>query len=193
MPGKARTLTPAELDRVLDHIRPRKDYLRLRAMILFGFLCGMRAKEMALIEWRHISDDSGKIGQSVNIENSISKGGRGRIVPMHPKMRTALIALRRRTPSPVGPIFKSRKSGSAIRPNSVVNILKSVYVGAGFTSKVSSHSGRRSYGTQLSRHLVEANASIFEIRDLMGHSSIDTTTLYVDPSDGAKRRLVNLL
>jgi integrase len=112
---------------------------------------------------------------------------------MHAKMRSALVALRRRTPSPVGPNFKSRKTGKAIRPNSVVNQLKVVYVAAGFPSKVSSHSGRRSYGTQLSRHLNEANASIFEIRDLMGHASIDTTTLYVDPSDGAKRRLVQLL
>lgn len=79
-----------------------------------------------------------------------------------------------------------------MNPNSLVNWFSVLYREVGFQG-CSSHSGRRSFLTELSRRTHEAGASLRDVQLLAGHSSISTTERYLDGSSLAQRKLVGLL
>jgi len=57
----------------------------------------------------------------------------------------------------------------------------------------SSHSGRRTFGTRAARKVVEAGGSLRDVQQLLGHKDLSTTQKYIDGSEEAKRRLVQLI
>ena len=66
MPGRqARIIAPVQVDALLQHIRGRKDVLRCRVIILLSLRAGLRAGEIAKLEWSMISDPNGKITHTI--------------------------------------------------------------------------------------------------------------------------------
>ena len=188
---QARTITPAQLDKLLQHVRGRRDYLRSRVIILLSARAGLRAAEICGLEFSMVLGPSGEVSHTIAVEDRIAKKKHGRKIPMHPDIRAALVALLRRTPNRTGTIVKSKKGG-AMNPNSLVNWFGVLYREVGFEG-CSSHSGRRSFLTELSRRTHEAGASLRDVQLLAGHSSISTTERYLDGSSLAQRKLVGLL
>ena len=188
---QARIISCAQLDVLLAHIRGRKDYLRSRVIILLSARAGLRAAEICGLEFSMIFGPSGELSQTIAVEDRIAKSDHGRKIPMHPDIRAALVALLRRTPNRTGTIIKSRKGG-AMNPNSLVNWFAVLYREVGFDG-CSSHTGRRTFLTELSRRTHEAGASLRDVQLLAGHSSISTTERYLDGSSLAQRKLVGLL
>ena len=188
---QAKTISSAQLDVLLAHVRGRKDYLRSRVIVLLSARAGLRAAEIAQLEWTMVLDPSGKVSHAIAVEDRIAKKKHGRRIPMHADVRTALVALLRRTPDPQGTIIRSKKGGRML-PNSLVNWFKALYLEVGF-SGCSSHTGRRTFLTELSRRTHEAGASLRDVQLLAGHSSISTTERYLDGSSLAQRKLVGLL
>ena len=90
---QARILLAAQLDGLMQHIRGRRDYVRSRVIILLSHLAGLRAAEIAKLEWSMVLDATGKVGQSIALEDRIAKKKSGRRIPMHPELRSALVAL----------------------------------------------------------------------------------------------------
>ena len=193
MPGRqAKVLAPTQLDALLQRVRGRKDYYRSRVIILLSVRSGLRAAEIAKLEWPMVLDASGKkISQSIALEDRIAKKGSGRRIPIHPELRTALANLHRRRPYSEGPVIRSRKGGH-MRPNSIVNWFKSLYRDLGYEG-CSSHSGRRTFITQAARLTHEAGGSLRDVQLLAGHRSLVTTERYIDGDSHAQRRLVSLL
>ena len=188
---QAKTLSGPQIQEVFDHVRGRKDHLRSRVIVALSLYAGLRACEVCRLEWSMLLDAQGNIGDTINVEDRISKKRHGRQIPMHPEIRRALVALKRRTPRPIGPIVRSRKGG-ALRPGSLVNWFRQLY-GELQYSGASSHSGRRTWATRLASLSSEAGASVFDIRDLMGHSDVATTTAYVESCSKVRRKLVSML
>src|SRR5471032_790869 len=92
---QARIISPVQLDVLLAHVRGRKDYLRSRVIILLSARAGLRAAEIAQLEWSMVLDATGKVGQSIAIEDRIAKKKGGRRIPLHPELRHALVVLQR--------------------------------------------------------------------------------------------------
>lgn len=192
MPGKqAKVLAPAQLDALLQHVRGRKDSLRGRVIILLSARAGLRAAEIAKLEWQMVLDATGKVGQSIALEDRIAKKRSGRRIPIHPDLRNALLALQRRRPQASGPIIRSRKRGH-MNPNSLVCWFKALYREVGFEG-CSSHSGRRTFITETSRLIPQAGGSLRDVQLLAGHRSLVTTERYIDGDSHAQRKLVALL
>ena len=188
---QARTLTPAQLDLLLQHIRGRRDAARCRVIILLSHRAGLRAAEIAKLEWSMVLDASGKVGQSIALENRIAKKGSGRRIPLHPELRHALVVLCRGNRFVHGPIIKSRRGGT-MRPGSLVNWFKCLYSEIGFDG-CSSHSGRRTFITQTARLIPQAGGCLRDVQLLAGHKSLVTTERYIDGDSHAQRKLVSLL
>lgn len=192
MAGKqAKTLTPAQLEIMLNHVRGRRDVLRSRLIILLSIRAGLRAAEIAKLEWQMVLDASGKIGQTIELEDRVAKKKHGRRIPVHPELRAALTNILRRTRDPVGPVIRSRRGG-AMRPNSIVCWFVALYAELGFGG-CSSHSGRRTFITRAARKLHEAGGSLRDVQILAGHRSLVTTEKYIDGDTSAQRKLVSLL
>jgi integrase/recombinase XerD len=176
---------------VLDHIastsqQPDRD----RVIMLLSIKAGLRACEIAGLDWSMLLDDKGRIGHVLTVRDAIAKNGSGRRIPIHPELRKALRLIK---PQGVafGPVVRSARGG-AIRPNSLVNWFVALYRTLGL-SGCSSHSGRRSFITQAARNLHRAGCSLRDVQLLAGHRSIETTQRYIDGDTDAQRKLVGLL
>jgi integrase/recombinase XerD len=138
-----------------------------------------------------VLDATGKVGQTIELEDRIAKKKSGRRIPIHPELRRALVILQRNRSTIFGPVIRSRKGG-AMNPNSIVNWFKAVYQEIAFDG-CSSHSGRRTFITLTARLTHEAGGSLRDVQLLAGHRSIATTEKYIDGDSHAQRRLVALL
>src|SRR6266567_5087790 len=93
---QAKILTDKQVRAVLAELDTRRYPLRDRVMLLLSIKAGMRAVEIASITWGMVTDAEGEIGDVIALQNRASKGkGGGRVIPMHPDLKAALVALHR--------------------------------------------------------------------------------------------------
>jgi len=187
---QAKIIAPAQLAQLLRHVRGYPDPVRSRVIVLLSVKAGLRAAEIAQIEWCMVLDASGRVSDSIEIDDRIAKKGSGRRVPMHPLLRETLVALHKRSDG-TGPIIRSER-GWAMRPNSIVNWFVTLYREVGLEG-CSSHSGRRTFITQAARMTHKAGGSLRDVQLLAGHRSVETTQSYIEGDTAAQRRLVALL
>ena len=159
-------------------------------MILLSVKAGLRAGEIAGLEWPMVLDARERIAEMIAIPDAIAKKGGGRLIPLHPQLADALRALKRCS-NPRGPVIRSSR-GAAMRPNSIVNWFIQLFSELGIEG-CSSHSGRRSFITAAARNLHRAGCSMRDVQLLAGHRSIETTQRYIDGHTAGQRRLVSLL
>ena len=192
MPGRqAKVFAPGALTTVLRHVgKYHADPKRSRTIILLSVRAGLRAAEIAKLEWPMVLNACGEVGRILEVDDCIAKKGSGRRIPIHPELRTALSELRKSS-EPFGPIIKSAR-GAAMRPNSIVNWFITLYGELDFDG-CSSHSGRRTFITQSARLVHKAGGSLRDVQLLAGHRSIDTTQRYIDGDSDAQRKLIALL
>jgi integrase/recombinase XerD len=72
-------------------------------------------------------------------------------------------------------LFEGVEKGAHISSGSVQSIIHSAAAKAGIKKPVTVHTLRHSFAT----HLLESNVSLFYIKQLLGHSDIKTTALYL--------------
>lgn len=191
MPGRqARVITPPMLKRMLSHVSNSSFPERDRVMILLSVKAGLRACEIAGLDWAMLLDAQGRVSDTINVRDSIAKMGSGRRVPMHPDLRRDLERLARAY-EPAGPVIVSYRGGH-MRANTVVNWFVSLFKVLGFEG-CSSHSGRRSFITIAARNIHRSGCSLRDVQLLAGHRSIETTERYIDGDTSAQRRLVKLV
>jgi integrase len=191
MPGRrAKTLAPSALNRVLRYVKHHADPTRSRVIVLLSVKAGLRAAEIAKLEWPMVLDAKGRIAEVIEVRDCIAKKGAGRIVPVHPDLRSALVRLLARDGAD-GPVVRSERGG-AMRPNSIVNWFVVLYRELGLDG-CSSHSGRRTFITQAARLTYKAGGSLRDVQILAGHRSIETTQGYIEGDSHAQRKLIALL
>ena len=188
MPGKqAQRITPPMLKRMLRYASRTAFPARDRAMILLSVKAGLRACEIARLDWSMVLEARGRIADTIAVRDAIAKKRSGRRIPMHPDLKRALQALLRHG-DPEGPVIRSAKGGH-LRPNSIVNWFAVLFAELGFEG-CSSHSGRRTFITSAARNIHRSGCSLRDVQLLAGHASVETTERYIDGDTSAQRRLV---
>jgi integrase len=191
MPGKqAKVVTPPMLKRVLRHISHSSYPERDRVMILLSVKAGLRACEIAGLDWSMVLDAQGKVSGTINVRDIIAKKRGGRRIPMHPDLRRALEKLAA-AEGAEGPVIRSYRGGH-LKANSVVNWFVALFKELGFEG-CSSHSGRRSFITVAARNVHRSGCSLRDVQLLAGHRSIETTERYIDGDTCGQRKLVRLV
>src|SRR5580692_5476112 len=115
---QAKTLSETMLARALRAIARRPFAQRNAIILLLSARAGLRACEIAGLQWSMVLDETGRVSGSIEIQDSIAKRGSGRRIPMHPQLRLALAA-GARSSSRQGPVIASAKGGS-MAANSIV-------------------------------------------------------------------------
>jgi integrase len=159
-------------------------------IVLLSVKAGLRACEIAGLEWSMVMTDKGQIGDIIDIRNGIAKRGSGRRIPMHASLKQALADLWRAKASDTHIVASNR--GGPMRPNSVVNWFVTMFDDLDLEG-CSSHSGRRTFITAAARNVHRAGGSLRDVQLLAGHQSIETTRRYIDGDSQSQRRLVSLL
>ena len=192
MPGKqAQTLSPRALRRVLLYAERTTNPERDRVIVLLSAKAGLRACEIARLEWSMVLDAYGRVGDVISVHDRIAKKHGGRRIPIHSDMRRALVKLQKTTGSLTGPVVCSARGG-AMRPNSLVNWFKQAFQALALNN-CSSHSGRRTFITTAARAVGRTGGSLRDVQLLAGHRSIETTQAYIDGDTKSQRKLVSLI
>jgi len=197
---QAKTLSDVQLRALLRFVDSETAHPeRNRVVVLLSFRAGLRAKEIAMLRWRMLTDAEGALTDAIALVNSASKGRSGRVIPIHPELKTALAELyrvertaRRGDPLDYVVAFTKRATDPVVRSNSVQFLFKFWYGKLGFKG-ASSHSGRRSFITRCARKVSEVGGSLRDVQALAGHRSIATTQRYIDTDPLAQRRLIDRL
>lgn len=181
---QAKVVTDSMLRKMLAHTRKSSQPMRDRMIILLSCKAGLRACEIAGLEWSML------LGNLVVIEDRIAKRQSGRRIPLHPSLKGALSLLREEEGGD-GPVIRSSRGG-AMKPNSIVNWFVELYRELNFEG-CSSHSGRRTFITTAARSAHRAGGCLRDVQLLAGHRSLSMTQTYIDGDTDAQRRIVSMI
>ncbi len=187
---RAKVLNEAQLSKLLTYLdakstMPERDKL----VVLLTFKAGLRVGEVAKIRTSHMLDVTGRPANVITVFGSVAKGGRCREVPMHPDIRHALVAFLEKYPKAKHVALARRKTcgnrSGCTSANALTVWFSRIYREAGF-SGTSSHSGRRTFGTNLARACYSHQATLIDVQRLLGHRMLSTTEAYVEPTEHAR-------
>jgi integrase/recombinase XerD len=112
----AKTVLPAEVDQLLQYAEKRRYAERNKVMVLLSFKAGLRACEIAGLKWEMVLGSDGAVGDQVLLAQGITKGGRGRTIPMHAQLKEALQLLHQCQGEPItGHVLQSRFDTRVLR------------------------------------------------------------------------------
>lgn len=159
-------------------------------MFLLSVKAGLRAVEIAGLQWRHIR------GDVLELTRDITKGAKPRTVTLASALREALDAHR----SAAGAaddgdwLFPNQQmKGYGMSPNAVAQWFRYLYRERMGWEGYSSHSGRRTFITNAARKVTLVGGSLRDVQDLAGHASLKTTQVYINVNAEAKKKLVDLI
>ena len=185
---QAKTLTDKQLKAVLAHCATRRHAARDRAIVLFSFLAGLRAKEIALLTVSNVLGDNG-IRDEFVLSPLQTKGRKARRVFLSSRLRQELAVYLKHTKLRSGcdALFQSQK-GAGFSANTLCQLLLRIYAECGLEG-ATSHSGRRSFIT----NLAAKGVGVRVLAELAAHASISTTQRYIDVNDKQMRCAVELI
>jgi len=188
--AQAKTLTAKELKRVLGYIGRQKYAARDRAMFLVSHLSGMRVGEIASLTIGHVVDSTSAVCTEIRLAAAETKGKHPRTVFVNSKLQTELTAYLQTfdVTDSSRTLFPTQKNPlRGFTSNTMTQHFRNIYLAAGING-ASSHSGRRTFATEIS----SKGVSIRVLMRALGHRNISTTIGYVDASDDMLRRAVEL-
>lgn len=166
-------LSVEEMNKLLNSIE-MTDFIsaRNRAMIELLYASGIRVSELINIQLSQIN-------LKMMYLKVIGKGNKERLIPLNKYVchiineyiilyRNPLLDFKNNNY-----LFFNKKFKPISREN-FYKILNNAALKSGITKKISPHTIRHSYAT----HLLENNADLRSIQELLGHSDISTTTIY---------------
>lgn len=200
LPSQAKPLSDTQIRALLRFVETETLFpARNRVVVLLSFKAGLRAKEIACVTWGMLIDAKGHLTDAISLQNCATKGRSGRVIPLHPDLKAALVTLHaeeskkgRVSPSQFVVTLRKGASDAVTRSNSVQFLFKDWYARLGFRG-ASSHSGRRTFITKAARKVSEVGGSLRDVQALAGHSSIQTTQRYVEQDPEAQKKLVERL
>jgi len=104
---QAKTLSKGQVEAMLAYLSTTRHPERNRLIFLLSVKAGLRAKEIARLNWLMTNDSQGEIGRTIYLLDSASKGKSGRIIPLNEDLRNALIEYRNQVMSFAGPLVIS--------------------------------------------------------------------------------------
>ena len=171
-----RALREEQVDELFEVIKSKRDWAMFRLMLR----CGLRVEEVASLS---LGDIDLKQRRIMVIDG---KGGKDRVVYISDDAADGLLAyLKQRSHQRVKKVFLVEKGDYKGRPISVRGIQKRMEYYAQKTGlKISCHHLRHTMATQL----LNADAEVASIQDLLGHNWISTTERYCKVSNVKVKR-----
>ena len=168
---KKRTLTPEQSIKLIEKtVKNSVLKERNKAILLIFLFCGLRVSELCGLKVRDVDF------KTKTIYVNDGKGGKNREVPLNDEMTSDLKAYIQMRPIDSEYFFTKKHSNEPMNPRSVLALIKDHSEKANI-SGIGCHSLRRTAAT----HLLASDVPLNSIRIYLGHSSVNTTMLYLDP------------
>ena len=137
-----------------------------------------------------ISEALGLTGADLPLGTTLAltgKGGKTRLVPILPAIRSAVETYMRLTPFSVPldqPIFRGARGG-ALRPEIIQKEVRKLRGALGLPETATPHALRHSFAT----HLLAGGGDLRTIQQLLGHASLSTTQRYTEVDAAALMKI----
>ena len=163
-------ISEGELQKILD----QTDNRMMREIFTIAFYTGMRQGEILNMKWTWINIEKGMITVT-NSDMYKTKNKKDRVIPMSKKV---LWTLKHRlnyskNTQPEDYIFY-RRSSLKLNENFVSKMFKKMVRKTNVDERVHFHTLRHSFASRL----VQRGASLFVVKELLGHEDIKTTQIY---------------
>jgi site-specific recombinase XerD len=168
-------LSGTEIERLLSAATDAKH----RAMFALLYGAGLRIAELLALTTADIDS------QRMVIHVRDTKTRHDRIVPLSPRMLTALREYWRAR-RPTGPwLFPGRAPGSQMTRVGISNAMRNCARSAGISKRVHPHLLRHAFAT----HLLELGTDLRTVQILLGHRSLSSTTRYTHLTEARRLTL----
>ena len=182
-------MTEREIKRVFADITERPFAERNRAMFQLSIYAGMRVGEIAALTWGDVFTPDGKVREQIQLTAAQTKGHKARTVLLNAQVQRELAVYGKAqgVRASGAPLFIS-KAGTALSPNSLVQVFARIYTASGI-DQATSHAGRHFFLTSLA----EKGVSVHVLAALAGHRNISTTMVYLHANATVLRAAVELI
>ncbi len=175
-------LSPEEVVELLNVFDNEKN-LREKTILSLLYYCGLRVSELCNLRVEDVSLSP------PYIKVLMGKGNKDRLVPLNEKV-VQLVEEYLEKESPRFYLFPGKRNSSLkMYESTVFRILKKAAKKAGIRKNVHPHVLRHSFAT----HLVMNNVSVKVVQELLGHSNLSTTSIYLHVADKEKYDAVKKL
>jgi len=186
---QARVISERQAKTILTVISNGKNKKRNAIVFVLSYYAGMRVKEIASLNVSTCITDAGRVKDVIYLDASMTKGKKGREVFLNTTVKEYLKEFisnytHRNSDILIRPMGTTKR----FTPNSLSILLNNIYKHAGFDG-CSSHTGRRSYATQL----CQKGISVRVIQRLGGWSSIQSVMPYLDANEDMLKEAVELV
>ena len=194
---QSKILTNQQVKTMMIHLSTTRSSVRNQLIFLLSVKSGLRAKEISGVKWNMVVDANGNIGDSIHLTDNVSKGDSGRVIPLNKDVKGHLIMLYDIEKDSYGfdiatsNVIRTERANHS-SPQSIVNMFANWYSDLGFIG-CSSHSGRRTFITNLSKKLSLVGGSLRDVQSLAGHKNLQTTQRYIEVDASCQRKLVDLV
>jgi integrase/recombinase XerD len=144
---------------------------RMRMFFTLVYATGLRLREACVLETRDVQKDRGVL----HVRRG--KGDKERFVPLNERLYQLLRAYYAEV-RPARPWLFSGRNGKTLHPDVAMKAMVVARRVARIDKRVSTHTLRHAFAT----HLLEQGTDLRVIQILLGHSSIQTTTIYTHVS-----------
>lgn len=176
--GKSEELTYEDYQKLVEKAKANGD-LRLALIIQTICATGIRVSELRFITVEAVSRG----------EALIQLKGKSRTVLLPGKLRNALRKYIKKNHSKSGPVFVT-KTGKPLNRSNIWRMMKNLCADAGVDSKkVFPHNLRHLFA----RRFYEFTHDIAKLADVLGHSCIETTRIYIVTTCSAHRKTLDSL
>lgn len=165
-----------QIERVSRAHSARDDVL----VLLLG-RAGLRVGEAVGLTWGDVMEQ-GKVSRFVNVPGVLAKRGRGRLIPMHERLRDALLthavaeARRLGTLSDSAPVACARGRKTAMTDRNLRRIVYG-FAETAFGRRVHPHVLRHTFATRLMKV-----TDLRTVQELLGHRHVSSTQVYTHVS-----------
>jgi integrase/recombinase XerD len=157
-----------EVAQLIGSVKNRKH----KAILSTAYSTGMRLNEVRMLGLNDIDSDR------MQVRVQMGKGKKSRMALLSPKVLQQLRQYYKKY-RPEKYLFEGRNEGEPISIRSIQVFFKNCVKRSGITKPVTFHSLRHSFAT----HLLEQGANLRMIQELLGHSSLKTTSVYLHLSN----------
>ena len=175
-----KVLSESEVDRVLHASKPGRHEeitIRNRAILELLYASGMRRSEVANLEVSQVDLQS-------KTARIIGKGNKERLIMLNDTARDAIRAYLRIRPRAVDSALFLSQRKTRMSHTQIWNIFNESLKLSGVGKSASVHTLRHSFAT----HMLEHNADLVTIKELLGHESLATTQIYTNVSQAHMRK-----
>ncbi|MDA2918399.1 site-specific integrase [Desulfobacterota bacterium AH_259_B03_O07] len=166
-----RILRTDEEKRLLD-----TSSIHLKPIIITALNTGMRKGEILTLKWSNV-DLENKI---INLEHTNTKSKKSRRIPINNELRKLLLELKLKSGGS-DYVFLSSNGSPYKRHDSLKKVFRDACKRADITG-LRFHDLRHTVATRM----IESNANIVAVKEILGHSDLKTTMRYAHPNDSLK-------